>query len=56
MVEQNVGFAHKVSDYCKYQPSGAGVTRSLPAMLHRLQNPKLPPGDPKMAIGVWKGV
>ena len=24
----------------KYQPSGEGGTRSLPATLHRLQNPK----------------
>merc|ERR1711954_14089 len=23
---------------------------------HRLQNPKWPPGGPKMADGVWKGV
>ena len=23
---------------------------------HRLPNPKLPPGGPKMADGVWKGV
>ena len=23
---------------------------------HRLQNPKRPPGGPKMADGVWKGV
>merc|ERR1711954_388923 len=25
-------------------------------MGHRLQNPKWPPGGPKMADGVWKGV
>merc|ERR1712030_238241 len=40
----------------KYQPSGAGGTRSPPATPHRLQNPKWPPGAPKMADGVWKGV
>ena len=40
----------------KYQPSGEGGTRSPPAMLHRLQNPIWPPGGPKMADGVWKGV
>ena len=34
----------------KYQPSGAGGTRSPPATPHRL------PGGPKMAEGVWKGV
>ena len=26
------------------------------ALAHRLQNPKWPPGSPKMADGVWKGV
>ena len=26
------------------------------ALAHRLQNPKWPPGGPKMADGVWKGV
>jgi len=40
----------------KYQPSGAGGTRSPPATPHRLQNPKWPPAGPKMADGVWKGV
>ena len=40
----------------EYQPSGAGGTRSPPATPHRLQNPKWPPGAPKMADGVWKGV
>ena len=40
----------------KYQPSGAGGTRSPPATPHRLQNPKWPPGGPKMADGVWKWV
>ena len=38
----------------KYQPSGAGGTRSPPATPHRLQNPKWPPGGPEMADGVWK--
>ena len=38
----------------KYQPSGAGGTRSPPATPHRLQNPKRPPGGPKIADGVWK--
>ena len=36
--------------------SGEGGTRSPPAMPHRLQNPKWPPGGPKMAKGAWKGV
>ena len=40
----------------EYQPSGEGGARSLPATPHRLQNPKWPPGGPKMADGVWKGV
>ena len=40
----------------KYQPSGEGGTRSPPATPHCLQNPKWPPGGPKMANGVWKGV
>ena len=26
------------------------------ALAHRLLNPKWPPGGPKMADGVWKGV
>ena len=26
------------------------------ALANRLQNPKWPPGGPKMAEGVWKGV
>merc|ERR1711954_186458 len=34
----------------KYQPSGAGGTRSPPATPHRV------PVGPKMADGVWKGV
>ena len=38
--------------YKKYQPSGAGGTRSPPATAHRLQNPKWPPGGPEMADGV----
>ena len=40
----------------KYQPSGAGGTRSPPAMPHCLQNPKWPSVGLKMADGVWKGV
>ena len=40
----------------EYQPSGEGGTRSLPATPQRLQNPKWPPGGPKIAEGVWKGV
>ena len=35
---------------------GEGGALSLPATLHRLQNPKWPPGGPKMTDGVWKGV
>ena len=44
-----------VSFGLEYQPSGAGDAHSLPASPHRLQNPKWPPGGPKMAEGVWKG-
>ena len=40
----------------EYQPSGEGGARYPPATPHRLQNPKWPPGGPKMAEGVWKGV
>ena len=39
----------------KYQPSSEGSTRSPPATPHRLQNPKWPPGGPKMADQAWKG-
>ena len=42
--------------WLKYQPSGEGGARSPHATPHRLQNPKWPPGGPKMAEGVWKGV
>ena len=42
-------------DYEEYQPSGEGGARSPPATPHCLQNPKWPPGGPKMAEGVWKG-
>ena len=37
----------------QYQPSGKGGACSPPATPHRLQNPKCPPGGPKMADGVW---
>ena len=40
----------------EYQPSSERGTRSPPATPHGLQNPKWPPGGPKMADGVWKGV
>merc|ERR1711954_295461 len=40
----------------QYQPSGEGGARLPPATPHCLQNPKWPPGGPKMAEGVWKGV
>ena len=40
----------------KYQPCGAGGTRSLPATPHRLQNPKWPEGGPKMEDMALKGV
>ena len=40
----------------KYQPSGEGGTRSLPAKPQSLQKPKWPPEGPEMADGVWKGV
>ena len=42
--------------FLKYQSSGAGGIRSPPATPHRLQNPKWPPGAPKMVDGVWKEV
>ena len=46
----------KLSNWnCKYQPSGAGGTRSPPATPQGLQNPKWPLGGPKMAHRVWKG-
>ena len=38
----------------KYQPSGKGGTRSLPATPHHLQNPKWPPGGPKLPMGSGK--
>ena len=38
----------------KYQPSGEGGTRSPPATLHRLKNPKWPPGGPKWPTGSGK--
>ena len=38
----------------EYQPSGEGGTRLPPATPHRLQNPKWPPGCPKMAEGSGK--
>ena len=44
-----------IQAHTKYQPSGAGGTRSPPATPHRLQT-KWPPGGPKMADGVWKDV
>ena len=47
---------HPIRFNLKYQPSGEGGARSPPATPHRLQNPKWPPGGPKMAEGVWKGV
>ena len=40
----------------EYQPSGARGTCSPPATPHHLQNPIWPPGGPKVADGVWKGV
>ena len=44
----------KNEDNFKYQPSGAGGTRLLPATPHHLQNPKLLSGGPKMADRVWR--
>ena len=35
----------------KYQPSAAGGICSLPAMPHRVQNTKWPPGAPKRLMG-----
>ena len=39
--------------YLKYQPNGGGALAQTP---HHLQNPKWPPGGPKMADRVLKGV
>ena len=51
-----VGGVEGEENIVEYQPSGEGGARSPPATPHRLQNPKWPPGGPKMADGVWKGV
>ena len=55
-----LNFNPAVGEYTKneveYQPSREGGARSPLVTLHSLQNPKRPPGGPKMADGVWKGV
>ena len=43
-------------DIKSYQPSGAGGTHSPSETPHHLKNLKWPPGGPKMADGVLKGV
>ena len=40
---------HLIKKSDKYQPSGEGGTCIPPATPHCLQNPKWPPGAPKMA-------
>ena len=45
--EENGGKNWKKGGKC--QPSGEGGARSPPATPHHLQNPKWPPGGPKMA-------
>ena len=45
-----------VDENNKYQPSGGGGTRSPPATLKRLQNPKWPPGAPKWPTPRFLGV
>ena len=47
---------YSLQNWYKYQPSGEGGTRSPPATPQRLQNLIWPPGGPKMADGIWKGV
>ena len=42
--------------FSKHQQHGAWATPSLPAWPHRMEYPKWPLGDPKMADQVWKGV
>ena len=52
----NIAFSLVFWQPFEYQPSGAGGTRSPPATLHCLQNPKWPPGGPKKGDRAWKGV
>ena len=40
----------------KYQPSGEGGTRSLPATPRRLQNPKWPTGFGKVSTPTFLGI
>ena len=39
-----------------HKDTSLAATGALAHRLQRLQNPKWPPGGPKMADGVWKGV
>ena len=55
-MSQKVEKVHNVDKIEFGKNCGAGGTRSWHATPHRLQNPKWPPGGPKMANGVWKGV
>ena len=45
-------FVHDSRIRSKYQPSRGGGTCSTPAKPHCLQNPKWPPGSPKIADGL----
>ena len=47
-------FGSKNCIFSKYLPSSKGETRSVPATLHRLQNPKWPSGAPKLPTGPGK--
>ena len=49
------GFLYKGNILKTIPACGEGGPRSPPATPHRLQNPKWPPGGPKMANRVWKG-
>ena len=44
-----------VKELTKYQPSSEGGTRSPPAMLNHLKNPKWPLGGPKLATPMLLG-
>ena len=49
---QKLSILMLIKNRIEYQPSGAVGTRSPPATLYRLQNPKWPPVGPKIADGV----
>ena len=51
IIHEQILMARKIRE--KYRLSGARGTHSPPATPQRLQNPKLPPGDPKQVDGLW---